>query len=108
MNIIVKIIKIVFLTLILTSCQSAKDVLTLKKKESSDEFLVEKKSPLVMPPEYGILPMPESINQNKKKTNDNSVKDLLIKNEKNDKDSSVNDSGTKATSIEKFILEKIK
>ena len=64
MNIIVKIIKIVFLSLILTSCQSAKDVLTLKKKESSDEFLVEKKSPLVMPPEYGILPMPESINQN--------------------------------------------
>ena len=45
MNIIVKIIKIVFLSLILTSCQSAKDVLTLKKKESSDEFLVEKKKP---------------------------------------------------------------
>ena len=108
MNIIVKIIKIVFLSLILTSCQSAKDVLTLQKKNNTDEFLVEKKSPLVMPPEYGILPMPENLNHNKKKTNDNSVKDLLIKNEKNDKDSSIIDSGAKATSIEKLILEKIK
>jgi hypothetical protein len=43
----------------LSSCQSAKDALTLKKKPSRDEFLVEKKSPLVMPPDYGKLPIPE-------------------------------------------------
>ena len=108
MNITVKIIKIIFLSLILTSCQSAKDAFTLKKKESSDEFLVEKKSPLVMPPEYGMLPMPDSANQSQKKVNDNSVKDLLIKNEKKNKDVSVNDNSTQATSIEKLILEKIK
>ena len=28
------------------------------KKSSSDEFLVEKKSPLVMPPDYNNLPVP--------------------------------------------------
>ena len=108
MNITVKIIKIIVLSLILTSCQSAKDAFTLKKKESSDEFLVEKKSPLVMPPEYGMLPMPDSANQSQKKVNDNSVKDLLIKKEKKNKDVSVNDNSTQATSIEKLILKKIK
>ena len=108
MNITGKIIKIIFISLILASCQSTKDALTLKKKESSDEFLVEKKSPLVMPPDYGVLPLPDSTNQNKKKVNDNTVKDLLFKNEKNHKDLSINDNSTQTTSIEKLILEKIK
>ena len=44
--------------LFLVNCQSAKDALTLKKKPASDEFLVEKKSPLVLPPDYGELPFP--------------------------------------------------
>ena len=43
--------------LFLTACQSAKDALTLKKKESGDEFLVEKKSPLVIPPDFDELPI---------------------------------------------------
>ena len=103
MKIIVKKIKIVVLSLIL------KDALTLKKKNSGDEFLVEKKNPLVMPPEYGMLPMPESINEDKKESNNSSIKNLIIKGEKNNKDLSVNNNnGTQTTSIEKLILEKIK
>ena len=38
---------------IISACQSAKDAFTLKKKSSIDEFLVEKKNPLVLPPEFG-------------------------------------------------------
>jgi len=38
-----KIILLFFILGYLTACQSAKDALTLKKKESGDEFLVEKK-----------------------------------------------------------------
>ena len=30
-----------------------------QKKSSTDEFLVEKKSPLVMPPDYNELPIPK-------------------------------------------------
>ena len=45
-----KILLLLFLIVFLSSCQSAQDAFTLKKKTSSDEFLVEKKSPLVMPP----------------------------------------------------------
>ena len=46
---------IFFFFFILTSCQSVKDGFTLKKKNNSDEFLVEKKNPLVLPPDYGKI-----------------------------------------------------
>ena len=37
-------------------CQSIKDTLTLQKNENVDEFLIEKKNPLVLPPDYSELP----------------------------------------------------
>lgn len=48
----------------LSSCQSVKDNLSLKKKESVDEFLIEKKNPLVVPPEFSKLPVPKSEDEN--------------------------------------------
>ena len=42
----------------LSSCQSVKDALTGKKYEDSDEFLVIKKNPLVLPPNFNDLPTP--------------------------------------------------
>ena len=55
--------KIVLLVVIfaLAACQATKDALTLKKRNNSDEFLVEKKNPLVLPPDFGELPVPEDI-----------------------------------------------
>lgn len=100
-----KVIKIIIISLILTSCQSAKDALTLKKKNNADEFLVEKKSPLALPPEYGKLPTPDNgeiiDNQTEKQ-----IKTL-------NGDESINPSvkienNTKSSSIEKSILEKIR
>ena len=100
-----KIFLVLSFFLFLTACQSAKDALTLKKKSSADEFLVEKKSPLVLPPNYGDLPSPnedslsEQTNKNDKikvTLGDNKIKiDVPIKN-------------SKPTSLEKFVLEKIK
>ena len=92
------------LCLFLVSCKSAKDALTLKKKSSADEFLVEKKNPLVLPPDYGKLPKPDSgmidkDEQNAKKNDDISLEDL----NKTSKNVNKNKS-----SIEKTILEKIK
>ena len=43
----------------LTSCQSVKDGLSGRKNENSDEFLVQKKNPLITPPDYMKLPSPE-------------------------------------------------
>ena len=48
----------IFLLIVLTSCKSVRDGLAGKKTESSDEFLIEKKNPLTLPPEYGKLPVP--------------------------------------------------
>ena len=90
---------------IFTGCQSAKDAFTLKKKSSADEFLVEKKSPLVLPPDYGKLPLPngndledkEIIKKNKKVLLDNTKiqTNKIIKN-------------STPSSLEESILEKIK
>ena len=44
----------------LSACQAAKDGLTQKKRSNADEFLVEKKNPLVLPPTFGDLPSPDS------------------------------------------------
>ena len=51
---------LLFFLLILNSCGTIKEGFSNQKKNSSDEFLVEKKSPLVMPPEFDELPMPNS------------------------------------------------
>ena len=51
----------------LSACESAREGFTLKKKDNSDEFLVEKKNPLVMPPNYENLPKPEDFQSSEQK-----------------------------------------
>ena len=59
-----KIIYILSLLLFLTSCgtfDSIKRGLTGEKKQSSDEFLIKKKDPLILPPDFENLPLPDEI-----------------------------------------------
>jgi len=50
---------LIFFGLFLYSCQTASEALQGKKRsDQSDEFLVEKKNPLVMPPDFDKLPTP--------------------------------------------------
>ena len=67
------------------SCSSVKDAFTNQKKNSSDEFLVEKKSPLVMPPNYYELPVPDPKTQ-QKTSSGNEIKELFIKSENQNKE----------------------
>ena len=51
-----------FIICFVTSCQTLGDVkrgLTGEKVTSTDEFLIKKKDPLVMPPDYENLPTPD-------------------------------------------------
>jgi len=99
-----KIYFLFFIALMLSSCQSAKDALTLKKKPSGDEFLVEKKNPLVMPPDYGKLQMPEEKKDDENFIDENEIQAIITS------DSNVSSKikkSTKTTSLEKSILEKI-
>ena len=59
-----KIIYILFLLIFITSCgtfDSVKRGLTGEKKKSSDEFLIKKKDPLILPPDFEDLPLPDEI-----------------------------------------------
>jgi len=91
--------------LILTSCQSVKDGLTGSKKNNKDEFLVQKKNPLVQPPDFNKLPVPKSEKiETLETTGDNEVKKLL---ENYSVDSEKISSDEDVKSIEESILEKI-
>jgi len=90
----------------LSACQNVQDGLAGTKKNNSDEFLVQKKNPLVLPPDYDKLPEPETLGAN---NNNDEEKDLEIILGKG-LGSIKNTSKTKTTNgpLEKSILEKIK
>ena len=92
------------LILLLASCGTAKDAFVNEKKNSTDEFLVEKKSPLVMPPDYNELPMPKET-KDKQNKNENEFKKLITQN-KQDSLSTSNKNVDK--NFENSILKKIK
>tara|TARA_Y100001970_G_scaffold162571_1_gene198748 strand:- start:5661 stop:5960 length:300 start_codon:yes stop_codon:yes gene_type:complete len=65
--------KTVFLLLFfifINNCSGFQDVMTGKTR-TTDEFLVKKKDPLILPPKYGELPLPKSKDQNKKASTEN-------------------------------------
>tara|TARA_B110000971_G_scaffold212943_1_gene243081 strand:+ start:531 stop:878 length:348 start_codon:yes stop_codon:yes gene_type:complete len=59
MNLNKKITIIIISFLVITGCASVKKTLSGTKKQNSDEFLVQKKNPLVLPPNFNDLPKPE-------------------------------------------------
>ena len=58
------LILLLTLPIFLNACQGIKDGLSGRKSENSDEFLVQKKNALVVPPDFMKLPKPESENSN--------------------------------------------
>tara|TARA_X000000950_G_scaffold61582_1_gene75048 strand:+ start:295 stop:609 length:315 start_codon:yes stop_codon:yes gene_type:complete len=91
---------------LLSSCQNVKNALSGKKYENSDEFLVIKKNPLVLPPNFNDLPTPKDVVDNTQIENiENEIEDLLSSIKENNEEV-VESSDSKAT--ESFVLEKIK
>ena len=80
-----KIYKLILLLVVAQffySCGVVKQGFSNERKNSSDEFFVEKKSPLVMPPNYTELPLPKT--QDKQiDSEENNIKELLTKKKKN-------------------------
>ena len=99
-----KLIIYFLILLIFASCGTLKEGFSNQKKDNTDEFLVKKKSPLVMPPDYDELPLPSSkddqINENESK-----VKKLITNNtETNNSNSKV----SSETDLKNIVLDKIK
>ena len=98
------IILLILSSILLSSCGSIQKALDPQNKNTSDEFLVEKKSPLSMPPSFEELPVPsnQKITDENPKNNikslitDKNINDEKLKNVESDKD------------FEQSILDKIK
>ena len=90
------------IAILFSSCSSLKEGFTNQKKNNSDEFLVEKKSPLVMPPDYNELPIP---NEENISTESNEIKSLISKSKNDEIEDNFDE---KSSSFEGLILEKIK
>ena len=96
---------ILFMMLVTASCQTIKNAVTGVKQENSDEFLVQKKNPLILPPDFTDLPVPfeESPKVTEVQIEDDLEKLLGVENNtKNTNDTS------DSSSIESFVLKKIK
>tara|TARA_B100000965_G_scaffold178153_1_gene148650 strand:+ start:697 stop:1020 length:324 start_codon:yes stop_codon:yes gene_type:complete len=103
-NIFTTILIIIF-SLSLYACGTVKEGFSAKKRsEQSDEFLVEKKNPLAMPPDYEKLPTPgnQEVAPETFSSNED-VKDLLNIQESNESSLNNNDS----EDLESSIIEKI-
>ena len=100
---------IILSVILLTSCQGTKDALGGKtRSDNSDEFLVEKKNPLSMPPDFDELPLPENSIKNEIEQESQTLKNKLKVSSSEKNTSSSNTSKDQSpSSIEKSILEKI-
>ena len=95
---------LLILFLLLISCGSlseAKKVIKNEKVITTDEFLVKKRNPLVLPPNFEEVPLPGS---KPKKTVNEEEKIKRILNAPNDE----NDSTGKSSSVENSILKRIR
>ena len=91
----------------LNACSSISGGLGATKKKGSDEFLVEKKAPLVLPPNFGELPEPGTkIKESLISSEDisSSVTEII---KKGSNECISSDSEKKCNTIEKSIIEKI-
>ena len=76
------LILIGIITLLLSSCSTVKDAFDPQRKNSSEEFLVEKKLPLSMPPDFDELPVPKN-EMKKKKDQGKDIESLITKDVEN-------------------------
>ena len=99
-----KINFIILVSFFLVSCGSLKEagkVLRNEKIKTTDEFLVKKKQPLVLPPDYDKIPEPGIISNTTASEEDKIKKILKAPKEENTL-------RKKSTSVENSILDKIR
>ena len=100
---------LIFLFL-LSGCQDVKKGFSGKKIDQGEEFLVIKKNPLVVPPEFEKMPIPkneikESNSIEVENNQDNDFKKLL---KTQDQNVDLSDSRENSGDLEKKIIDKIK
>ena len=77
-----------------------------QRKNSTDEFLVEKKQPLIMPPDFDKLPIPNQNQVNSQQENINLIEGIIVSD--NTANTNTKSSTNSNQKTENFILDKIK
>jgi hypothetical protein len=93
------------LLVILNNCSGLKemgDIMSNKKIKTTDEFLIKKNEPLTLPPDYEMLPKPNS-SESKSTKKENTIEEMLK--DSKSKSSSIKN---KSSSTEASILNRIK
>ena len=98
-----KYILIILIFNFLQSCSSVSEGFKLKKGNTGDEFLVEKKNPLVLPPNFNELPEPGKTEISDKNM-EKSFEEKILNNTKNEN----SEENITANSTEELILKNIK
>ena len=107
MNKLFKISKLLFFLFFLYSCGVGEALQGKKRSDQGDEFLIDKKNPLAMPPDFDKLPKPGEaiVKSTKDIDSEQSNIENLFKNSEIEEEAS---SSEQSTSIESSILKKIK
>lgn len=101
------IIGVLIIFCLLGNCSNLKKGFTNDKKKGTDEFLVEKKQPLVMPPDFEKLPLPDvALDTALKKEEKTSSLEKMLKG--SNKTTETNENNSETNSIESLILKEIK
>jgi hypothetical protein len=98
------LIRVFLFLLFLNSCSSIAEGLGGAKQRNSDEFLVKKKAPLVLPPDFEQLPEPGVSPGEDRVLNTLSIEEIIGQSATNETSTETNSSNS---SIEKSIIEKI-
>ena len=107
-EIMIKKLFIIIFLILPISCQSVKDGLSGKKYESSDEFLVIKKNPLVLPPDFNDLPQPKNQEKlSRTETIENEIENVISSIKTGDT-SSKKKISSESKSTEEFVIDQIK
>ena len=96
-----KIIYILSIIFFVTSCgtfDSVKRGITGEKRQSTDEFFIKKKDPLILPPDYKNLPTPDEATA--------AIEEISIF--ENNLGDSIEDNSSTSSTVEESILKKIK
>ena len=102
-----KITWILIVCFMMISCQSVQDSLSERKKNNrGDEFLVKKKDPLTIPPDFENLPEPNT--QSVQKTEEINLNKLFNINQEKKNKSANNKKNENIKNIENKILKEIK
>ena len=95
---------LIFATFI-SGCSSIKDTLTGVKKQNTDEFLVKKKDPLVLPPNFNDLPKPQT-QKNNENNGEESIDFSNILSESENKKEIIKNEGSLERSISNILNNK--